>query len=246
MKNKRQTEILEIIKEKGYASTNELAKTLYSSLPTIRRDLISLEKQGYVLRNHGGAILPPSVSTVMPIDFRRIDNLAEKQLLCNFAKNFIDDYQTIFIDDSTTVLPLLKYIKEYKNLVVITNSVDAVIELRNSDIEFYCTGGKCILKNNFVGRFAEDFISNFNIDICFFSSSGFGLNGNVMDKNENKGGVIKAMLKNSSKKIYLCDKSKINNVAKFNIAGIDEIDLVITNAIKDSLNIPKDKIQYVE
>ncbi len=246
MKKQRQKEILEIIKDKGYASTNELAKILFSSLPTIRRDLIYLENKGYILRGRGGATLPPTVTTVMPIDFRRISNLKEKQALCLSAQKYLKDFQTIFLDDSTTVLPLLKYIKAFKNIVVITNSLDVAIELRNSEIEFYCTGGKCILSNNFVGRYAEEFIYNFNIDLCLFSSSGIGLDGQINDKNENKGGVIKAMLKSSAKKIYLCDKSKVGSIDKFNIVGLDQIDLIITSASKGSFNVESDKIEYLD
>ena len=246
MKNKRQQELLEILRTNGYASTTKIAKLLYASLPTIRRDLIDLENAGYIIRSHGGAMLPPSASTVFPVDFRRISHRTEKKLLCNVAQSYLKDYQTIFLDESTTVLPLVKHLLTLKNAVVITNSIDIISELRNSSLEFYCTGGKCILNNNLIGRYAEEFISNFNIDVCVFSSSGISKNGQITDNNEYKIGIIKALLKHSKQKIYLCDDSKINNIAKFNAADYSNIDLIITNAKKDSLMVPTEKIIYCE
>ena len=44
LKKERQQKILDIIKEKQYASVSTLSKLLYASLPTIRRDLTELQK----------------------------------------------------------------------------------------------------------------------------------------------------------------------------------------------------------
>ena len=53
--DERRKEILELLDEKGYVSVKDLSQRLYVSLPTIRRDLTLLEREGYVLRTHGGA-----------------------------------------------------------------------------------------------------------------------------------------------------------------------------------------------
>ena len=55
MNKEREKSILEIaIKEKAVTVKN-LAQRLYSSEPSIRRDLCNLEKQGLLKRTHGGA-----------------------------------------------------------------------------------------------------------------------------------------------------------------------------------------------
>ncbi len=243
MKNERQKELLEILKREGYTSTSKLAKLLYTSLPTIRRDLIFLEQAGYVVRSHGGVALP-SPAALTPADFRRSSHWTEKQQLCSVAQNYLKDYQTIFLDESTTVLPLVKYLPTLKNAVVITNGVDALAELRNAPVELYCTGGKCLSRNNLIGRFAEDFISNFNIDVCFFSSTGITADGQIVDVDEAKMGIVRALLKYARKKIYLCDVSKLDVLAKFNVANADAIDLIITNAPEGSFSLPEDKVLY--
>ena len=62
--DERRKEILELLDEKGYVSVKDLSQRLYVSLPTIRRDLTLLEREGYVLRTHGGASLSISDSFV--------------------------------------------------------------------------------------------------------------------------------------------------------------------------------------
>ncbi len=245
MKNERQKKIIALLQEKGFVSTHKLSKTLFASIPTIRRDLILLENEGYLVRSHGGAALPPEHSMVSPVDFRRISHRTEKQLLCNAAQKYLKDYQTIFLDESTTVLPLVKHLLTLKNAVIITNSVDILMELRNSNLEFYCTGGKCILNNNLIGHYAEEFISHFNIDVCVFASSGLSVDGQISDANEYKVGIVKTILKHSRQKIYLCDDSKIGILSKFNAADAYDVDLIITNATPGRLQIPDDKVLYV-
>ena len=70
LKNERQREIMEILKNSGFATVDSLAASLYTSLPTIRRDLSILEEDGYVKRCHGGAMILDG-NTNPPLYFRR-------------------------------------------------------------------------------------------------------------------------------------------------------------------------------
>lgn len=245
IKNKRQNEILSILRKRNYASTTYLAAATYASLPTIRRDLICLETQGYISRSHGGAMILQDVSNVSPFDYRRASNRQQKQLLCDYAAKYLKDYQTIFLDESTTVMYLIAHMRTLKNLTVITNGLYAANALSETDIEFYCTGGKFIHNNCFVGRAAEDFIDRFNADVCFFSSTGISQSGNITDIGEYEASVVQAMLRRSAKKYYLCDKSKIGKTAKYNIATANDINKIITTAAEGSLNIPSEKVVYL-
>lgn len=79
--DERRKEILELLDEKGYVSVKDLSQRLYVSLPTIRRDLTLLEREGYVLRTHGGASLSISDSFVEPFALRKKTNLEPKNIL---------------------------------------------------------------------------------------------------------------------------------------------------------------------
>lgn len=56
----RHDAIIELVKQQGYVSTEELVEQFSVSPQTIRRDLNDLADQNKILRHHGGAALPSS------------------------------------------------------------------------------------------------------------------------------------------------------------------------------------------
>ncbi|HRM39657.1 MAG TPA: DeoR family transcriptional regulator, partial [Escherichia coli] len=54
----RHNGIIELVKQQGYVSTEELVEHFSVSPQTIRRDLNELAEQNLILRHHGGAALP--------------------------------------------------------------------------------------------------------------------------------------------------------------------------------------------
>lgn len=56
----RHNGIIELVKQQGYVSTEELVEHFSVSPQTIRRDLNELAEQNLILRHHGGAALPSS------------------------------------------------------------------------------------------------------------------------------------------------------------------------------------------
>ena len=76
--DERRKEILELLDEKGYVSVKDLSQRLYVSLPTIRRDLTLLEREGYVLRTHGGASLLLNLLPCVKKQILKPKNILEK------------------------------------------------------------------------------------------------------------------------------------------------------------------------
>src|ERR1700719_3666848 len=54
--DQRRNKILELVTEKSTVTVNELTDLLQTSAATIRSDLNHLEKQGLLIRTHGGAM----------------------------------------------------------------------------------------------------------------------------------------------------------------------------------------------
>ena len=123
LKDERYEEILKILDSEKYISSRELAKRVYVSMPTIRRDLNYLEKKKRIVRNHGGARKVNAEHTVTPIDFRETVNTAEKRILCEAAAELIKEDSVIFLDGSTTVMQISEFISTKKNITVITNGI---------------------------------------------------------------------------------------------------------------------------
>lgn len=231
LKEERYEKILEILEEDQYASANKLAKTLYVSLPTIRRDLSELSKRNQIIRSHGGAKKIQDEHTVAPLNFRKTVNSAEKRKLCRNAAKLVNDNDIIFIDSSTTTLQMADFLGDKKGITVITNGIPLATLLVQKNIKTYCTGGE-IFGNSLAhfGSFAEEFIQKFNIDIFFFSCHGVSENGILTDPSLPETQIRKVAINQSRKTVFLCDESKFSLSTPYNLVPISTLDYVITNS----------------
>lgn len=228
-KEERYNKILEIVDEKEYVSAAYLSKTLYVSMPTIRRDLAELHSKQLLLRSHGGAKKINSDHKVTPLDFRKTLNSGEKRKICEMASSLVNDNDIIFIDASTTAMQLVDFISHKKSLTVITNGLPLATLLMSKGIKAYCTGGE--IQNNSLalsGSFAEDFIRSFNIDLCFFSCFGVNSDGMIVDASMSETMFRKIAIRHAKKSVFLCDSSKFNLSASYNLMPLDDVDYVVT------------------
>lgn len=225
----RQTEILNILEKNKSISVSKLSEILYVSAPTVRRDLTILERQGRVLRTHGGVVLKQTAEKEIPLILREDQNSSSKKIIAQKAIQHINNGDVIFLDASSTVAHMIPYLKNFKDIVVVTNSPQTSIRLGNENIKNYCTGGLLLLHSiAYVGSDAEKFISNINANIFFFSSRGYVENENITDSSIEESAIKKAMLKNSEKSFYLCDNSKKNKKYIYNICNTKDVTDVIT------------------
>ena len=113
LNQKRKKYILDFIDRDGGVTTVELADKLAVSLSTIRRDLNNLEKNGLVLKTHGGAV-PRSFSTSYEPPYHLKSHLQkrEKELIGKLASSFIKEGDTVIFDSGTTIFQIAHYSKE--------------------------------------------------------------------------------------------------------------------------------------
>ena len=137
----RQKEILHILEQRKSISVSELARLLYTSESTVRRDLSELERSGKVRRTFGGVVLEETLNREVPLLLRRSQNHEAKQKIAAKAASLIQNDQVIFLDASSTVAHLVPYLAKFSDLTVITNSPNTALELGSLGIRTYCTGG---------------------------------------------------------------------------------------------------------
>ncbi len=220
----RQKEILDILEKEVSISVEKLARLLYVSEPTVRRDLKVLDTQGKVIRTHGGVVLRQCAESEIPLRLREDQNSAVKREIARRAVEQVHDGDVVFLDASSTVAHTVPFLEQFNDLVVITNSPKTAMRLGEAGIKSYCTGGLLLAHSvAFVGHSAEVFVSNINADIFFFSSRGYAENGYITDSSIEEATVKKAMLRNAAKSFYLCDNSKNGRRYMYNICHINDI-----------------------
>ncbi|ELV8651921.1 DeoR/GlpR transcriptional regulator, partial [Vibrio vulnificus] len=82
----------------------------------------------------------------------------------------------------------------------------------------------------FYGMLAKNMLSEMALDLCVISCVGFDEDTGVWDSNEYNYEIKKTFIEVSEKVILLADKSKYKKKSLLRICGLDEIDLLISNA----------------
>ena len=231
LKEARFQKILSILAENEYETVKNLSEKLGISMPTVRRDLAEMAAQNLLLRSHGGAMRVDAKQITPPVDFRRSVNAREKGSIAKAAAAFVRSNSVIFIDASTTAAHMVEYLDNFRDLIVVTNSLSAAVHLKTAGIHTYCLGGEVIPSSVAVGgRIAVEAASNVNIDTMFFSSFGINDNGMIVDPSEEETELRAYLLRHVGTSVFLCDESKFGQNAVHNLASLSEVDYVITNA----------------
>ena len=224
----RQNAILSFLKQQHSATIKELSKVVWTSESSVRRDIKVLESKGYLKQFYGGVILSGYENSVVPVALRDNHNSSIKEEIAKRAADLFFDGATVFMDGSSTVRRIIKYIGHFHRIKIITNNPLILNETLSPEIRFYCTGGRFDPQNNiFVGSYAESFLKSVSADLMFFSSQAISTDGEISDASEDETTLRKVMLSRAKKKIFLCDSSKVGLNYTFSVCNKDDVDEII-------------------
>ncbi|MBQ3078043.1 MAG: DeoR/GlpR transcriptional regulator [Clostridia bacterium] len=231
-KEERYAQILEILRTRNNVTVNYLAKKLYVSPSTIRRDYQVLQSRGLLRHSYGKATLNYGEALGLPIELRQRDMPAAKLKIGRAAAELVQNNDIIYIDSSSTALCMIEHLERFNCLTVITNCLTTLQQLSYyNNITVYTLGGMLMSKSRaFTGQLAIDTLSHLHIDKCFFSTTGLSTDGRLLDVAEPEHIVIQTMLRQSKTKVFLCDSSKIGRTFLLHLCDIGDLDYVISDA----------------
>ncbi len=226
----RLREIMTILTQAKSASVRMLAKALYVSEATVRRDLTALEKQGVVRRVFGGVILLEGDQEEIPFYARLSQADEHKEGIVLEATERIRNGDVLMLDASSTVSMMIRHLKRFQRLTIITNAGATMTGLQELDAKVIITGG-LMMRNSqgFVGNYAEAMVRNFNADLFFFSCGGISLDGRVSDNMSEETSIRRVMMRHSRRQILLCDSSKFGRECCYNLCTVDDVDELISD-----------------
>jgi len=229
--NERYNQIILELQINPHVTVKELARKLHFSEPTIRRDLIELQRRGIVTKFYGGAVLNESITDKeIPFIIRENEKSKAKAEIGLLATNYISDGMAIMLDGSTSAYHLVPYLSRYKDIIVITSGAKTALALAELHIPVFCTGGK-MLSNSFtyIGQEAVDTVRRYNADVLFFSCRGLSNNGMMSDPSIDEANLRRVMFGQCKKKYLLCDSSKFDKTYFYSMGNISELDGVISD-----------------
>ncbi|MBO5069234.1 MAG: DeoR/GlpR transcriptional regulator [Roseburia sp.] len=231
----RRNEILAQLKEQGKVIVADLSKKYDVTEETIRRDLEKLERDGFAERTYGGAVLKENEKEDLPFLVRKRTNVEAKKRIAATISEMIEDGDRIMLDASTTALFVAKQIRHKKNITVITNSIEILLELTDmKGWKVLSTGGS--LRTEALALFgyqAERMVDDFYVDKTIISCKGVDYHKGFMDSNELEAGIKKQMLGSASTKILAVDSAKFGKASFTKIVDFAGVDMIVTDHIMD-------------
>ncbi|MCB9138327.1 MAG: DeoR/GlpR transcriptional regulator [Caldilineaceae bacterium] len=239
----RRQSILELVNRSGRVAVGDLSKRFGVSSVTIRTDLQTLAEQNLLVRTHGGAVSTGPAAAEMAIALRRERKVREKQRIGRAGAALAANGDAVYLDSSSTSLAIARFLKSRRLLTVITNSLMIVQELLDAPhIQVMLTGGSFQRETAaFVGPYTHAFLDQVHIQIGFFGAHGIAAEPGLTDISPEIAAAKRPVLKRCRQAVAVVDASKWGRVGIAPFAGIDEMDIIITD---DSA--PADAVRAVE
>lgn len=233
MNKQREKEILKLLLAKKEITVNELADLLFTSKASVRRDLASLESQSLIKRVHGGARLEENSASAIKIPFviRELEQTDEKVKIALQAIKYVNDYDVIFLDASSSAYALIPFLAAKNHLTVITSGVRALLKLGEYGIKAISTGGELLPScQSLVGEEAHRTIERYNANAFFFSCRGLSDDGFLTDISDNENNVRRKMLEHSKNAYLLCASNKFGQKYFHNLCTVKDISKIFSDS----------------
>lgn len=233
---RRRAEIIEMICEQGSVRVLEISRKYGVSEVTVRADLEYLEAQGHLNRVHGGAVGTGKLYANMNLEERYMTNAASKKKLAAVVAGLIQSDDTIMMNAGTTLTYVLHAIEGKKNVSIVTNSIQNTMEAgAYSGLRTVLLGGE--VDNKYQFTYGDDTLSQldkYHATKCILSVDGIHAEGGLTLYYANESGIIRKMIASADQVIVVADSSKLGKNTFSCVAALSDMDVLVTNRVKDS------------
>jgi DeoR/GlpR family transcriptional regulator of sugar metabolism len=230
----RQDHIAGIVEEHGRARVTDLAARFGVSSVTIRKDLVTLESGGRIVRTHGGAIAPDRNRSELAFDIRERLQRDEKSRIGAAAAELVRDGESIVMDASTTALAVARRLRArggWSQLTVITNGLRLASELAGSPgIIVLMLGGRVRWEAlSVVGQLGDGLFSRINVQKAFVGAAGFTIESGLSDATDEEAQIKRSMVAAAREVIAIVDHTKWERTAFATFCRTEDITTVLTD-----------------
>ena len=231
--NERQNLILNYLKEHRSAAVSTLARILFVSEATVRRDLVLIERNGLIRRTHGGAMLSYGAEEVS-LFVRMNENRRKKEEAVRRALPHVpSDFKTVFLDSSSTALMLVEKLP-LQNKTIVTNNLQSALRLSKFDgVDIVIPGGNLYSSSSSVkGAWTNSLLSEFRFDLMICSCAAVA-NGGVYESALDQREIKRIAHNNSAFHILLLDNTKLSGQGTYLVAPLSRYEVVALDSYAD-------------
>lgn len=225
---RRKAIILDTLMEESSVAVADLSKRLNVTPVTARADLDALEKEGLLVRTHGGAVLGHH-----PKIFERIQaNKALKRRVARAASELIADGDTIIISAGTTTSLIARYLLGKRDVHIVTNNTLLLSYARaNPQLRVTLIGGEFQpAEEGTEGPMALKDLDQFHVSRAFIGIDGASAKQGFTAHFVESADLVRKMAEQADEVIVLADSSKFGKHGFAHILPFDVVDMLVTDA----------------
>lgn len=230
---KRRQAIVVLLNEAGEVEIEDLARQFGVSPNSIRNDLDLLAKEGLLTRVRGGAVPVSSSNGMARAAFAARANVRrrEKEAIGRWAATLVKDGDAIILDGSSSVFQLAAFLRERRNLTVVTSGLEAALLLAQNASNRVILAANTVSANGtaLIGPLNPDLLNGFFASRCFISCTGFATDQGMTEMDGEVAQLKAQMMRLAREVVALVDHSKFGQVSTFRSAGLNQLDQLVTD-----------------
>lgn len=230
---KRRQSILALLEDTGEVEIEDLARRFGVSPNSIRNDLDLLAREGLLNRVRGGAVPIATSNGSARAAFVARSNMQrrEKEAMARWAASLVKDNDAIILDGSSSVFQLALFLRERRNLTVVTSGLEAALVLAQNSSNRVILAANTVSANGtaLVGPLNPDLLNGFFASRCFISCTGFATDQGMTEVDGEVAQLKAQMMRLAREVVALVDHSKFGQVSTFRSAGLNQLDSLVTD-----------------
>lgn len=215
----RETRLLEMLSEMKRIDVKTVVDALKVSEATARRLFADLEKQGRLIRVHGG--VQATIEGAPDYSFRlsNVHGVLEKTAIGEEAAKCVNTGDCIYLDSGTTILKMAKALatrlklEEIRNVSILTNSLPCIESLGEITDVIFSGGIYRPSRRDFCGPLAEKNLTLYRFDKAFLGVDAISSAGDLLTTDDRTAVLNEMVIRNSVESFVLADSSKFNEKA---------------------------------
>lgn len=213
-------------------SVAKLSELLNVTEVTIRRDLEKLEKEGFLERTHGGAVLKEHKEEDSVEEF--IDSYkTQRQEIAETAFHLVSDNDMIMITEGLTNVYIAKKLALKNNLTVLTNDMRVAMEFTNSPGNNIILLGGDLKEYAVYGQLTENNMQYFSVNHLFVEVDAISKQSGMMVSSISKASLIQKAIRSAERVSVVCLANYFGEKSLYRVGSVDIADKVITNSTLD-------------
>lgn len=223
--------IRELLLEYTHVDVSSLCSFLHVSPATVRRDLDALEREGFLLKTYGGAVLNESAVEGAHLKSVTDPYELERKNIAAFAVKLVEDGDVIFLGGGMVCAHMAKLLRLRLRLSVVTCSLGVALELSGAaGVSTILIGGNVSGSGHAAetdGELAAESLLRMNFSRSFLYFDGVSIKNGYTVGAAYKCGLLDTVMQHSDTVYALMDSGNLERTSLRSVASLDAISQVV-------------------